>query len=318
MISLVTPSFIKIKYNPNESIVEHGIPSNFNKITKDSENSDDNEDNTNTFVRDNDTLNSERKKYKNSVNEKFDQFNKMRSKLQKNKTGVKYTDSDEEIINEVEMYKEQIGAEIKDSLVDKREAFLKNVAQQQKLNNQKDSEFNKVESGLIKKKEATGEKSYFNEIVGNIGTTYDPEKYGELNKLMSQKVEEKKDNKINKNIDYSTGGLQTFQNDTDPNQNEIQKFSNYDDREVDLEDEDEFISKKRNRIVIEPKSKILIQPKQYSAMRRPPNRNDYDYNEDPYDYDSTNIPGDNKFSEYHDLSLKKTVNDSKRKNLYEY
>ena len=83
-------------------------------------------------------------------------------------------------------------------------------------------------------------------------------------------------------------------------------------------DDDNFIQKKRNRIVIEPTPKSKI-PKQYGVMKRPPNRNDYDYNEDPYDFDSSNIPGDrnNSYIKYEDLGTKK-YESGKSKNVYEY
>ena len=316
MISLVTPSFIKIKYKPEDNIL---IETNFGKsnssLKKKSlygvDNGEDDEEG-NTIVRDSETLNQEKLKLKNAAIEKFNEFNKMRNKLNKNKTGVKYTDSDEEIINEVELYKEQIGAEIKDDLADKRQAFLK-MAAQQKLNNEKESELGKVQSGLIMPKKEVREKSYFSEIVENLNTTYEPDKYGQLNKLMNKKMEEKKDNKIQKIIDYSQGGLQTFKK-----QEEVKvEIQNEDDEEIEFNDDDTFTNKKRNRIVIEPKSK-LVQPKQYSAMRKPPNRNEYD-NNDLYDYDAMNIPGENSNFQYHDLSTKKyNKTDSKSRNLYEY
>jgi hypothetical protein len=130
--------------------------------------------------------------------------------------------------------------------------------------------------------------------------------------LLYEKQNERKDNKIDKKIDYSHGGLQTFKRNEENINEEIAEY-NEDNDNADFDDE--FINKKRARIVIEPKKQKI-----YGAVKidnKKSSNFNFDYTNNDFDYDSTFIPGMGSLDE-DNLEVKKSIKDSVKKNIYDY
>jgi pSer/pThr/pTyr-binding forkhead associated (FHA) protein len=311
LISFVTPSFIKIKFkdDANKPLVGPTVPVN----TEKAEFVDNNEDieqahNVKSLSRDTEALKNpqqqmKKKKKEGNLIEYLQKFDKMKKKWQ-NQAFKKFTDSDEEILEEAETFKNRIDEEIADELKEKRKVVLKEI-EKLKMYQEKFGEKGKEEEeesgGLIIKKKTKEEgNSYFNEIINNIGKTeFDIGNYSSLNSLINKKQDDKNKKKIDKNIDYSVGGLQTFLDENlkqlDPQNKEVK----YMDDDVDfLEDNENFHKKKRERYIEAPTNKL---PKKvYGVTPKPVSRNQDDQDEE-YDYDAVFIPQD-KYSKGHDLS----------------
>jgi pSer/pThr/pTyr-binding forkhead associated (FHA) protein len=311
LISFVTPSFIKIKFKDdgNKPLVGPTVPVN----TEKAEFVDDNEDteqahNVKSLSRDTEALKNpqpqiKKKKKEGNLIEYLQKFDKMKKKWQ-NQAFKKFTDSDEEILEEAETFKNRIDEEIADELKEKRKVVLKEIEKlkiyQEKLSEKgRDDE---EESGglIIKKKPKEEGSSYFNEIINNIGKTeFDIGNYSNLNSIINKKQDDKNKKKIDKNIDYSVGGLQTFLDENLKQLDSQNKEVKYMDDDVDfLEENENFQKKKRERYIEAPSNKL---PKKvYGVTPKPVSRNLDDQDEE-YDYDAVFIPQD-KYSKGHDLT----------------
>jgi pSer/pThr/pTyr-binding forkhead associated (FHA) protein len=176
LLSLVTPSHIKIKYKSNEEGGGGYKPEP--AVVAPKTNVDD----------------SKKKKKVTSVADTLAQFSKFK---QKKINEQKYADSDEEIIDEIQQYRDNLAINDPDFL-QKKEEFRKALLRAQ-------NEVEEVENtgGLIK---SSTTKNYFEEIVNNIGEEYDPQKYSGIKSVIEAKNKKGRDT----GIDYSAGGLQTF------------------------------------------------------------------------------------------------------------
>jgi hypothetical protein len=175
LISLVTPSYIKIKYKSAEELEREKEQQQFKQPER------------------RDELYDTKKKNVATISDTLQQFNKFKRKLAEQN----YVDSDEQIIDEINNYKDTLTRELYDEEFTKRtEEFKKTL-----LKGKNDFDDNEVEEGgLIKP------KNYFEEIVDNIGEEFNISKYSGIKSVMEKKAEKKQDAQI----DYSIGGLQTF------------------------------------------------------------------------------------------------------------
>jgi hypothetical protein len=225
-ISHVTPSHIKIKYkSPDEMLKEHFKPVEVRK----------------------DELELKKRNI-TSIADTLQQFNKFKKKL----ADQKFVDSDEEIIDEINNYKDNLTKEIYD------EDFMQKKMEFKKAMMKNNSDFDEGQGGgLIKP------KSYFEEIVEHIGEEYNPSKYTGIHTALEQRSK-KQDIKV----DYSTGGLQTF------------------NKEV------EFIQRKRDRPENE-RQKII-----YGPSMKPEDRNVEEMADEEYD----DFDPITRFKREHDIS----------------
>ena len=293
-------------------------------------NSDDEELNALGVRRDQDDLDKERKRKNQSVS---NVFNKMNQKIQIESL-KKITDSDEEMLGEVENYKEYIGREIEGEMKQKTEEFKKIALKNNNENTEKDTIYTAKAGGLITNMNKKDEKNisddntynnnnvnnknsntYFEEIIGNIGQgEFDINKYSEINKVLTRKNEVKWDKRNqNAEVDYTKGGLQTFDKPKGKKEfglilNSTSNDNDNDDAEEAYFDEEEqeneckglegdvyaesLLSRKRDREAnanpylefAPPKNKI------YGAPQKPKSRNIQEEILDENDYEAIYLP----------------------------
>ena len=309
LISFVTPSFIKIKFKDDakKPIVGPTVP----VPSERTEYLDTNEDveykhNSTSLMRDTDALlNPEmpkkKKKLEGNLVEYLHKFDKMKKKYQ-GQVLKKFTESDEEILDEAESYKNRIDVEIADDLKEKRKVVLKEI-EKLKIHKEKMAD-NPKEAGdetgglIIKKKPKDDKNIYFDEIIQNIGNTdFNIDNYSNLNSLINKKQDDKNKNKIDKNIDYSIGGLQTFLNE---NLKETsRKDVKYMDDDMDFVDQND-VYHKRKRERYNDINENKPQKRIYGVTPKPLSRNQND-NDEEYDYDAVFLPQDH-FKKGHDIS----------------
>jgi hypothetical protein len=277
LLSLVTPSHLKIKAsNPSD---DKNLKEFYNRKEQSIKNS------SGSIVRDQGTLDKEKsqnkKKNVQSVADTIAKLTKIRKKMEDENFNKKFTDSDEEIIEEVDNFKETLTKEV---IMD--ENFRKKVEEfKRNINNQKtkkeDSDDNQ-KGGLIldnrtqiKRKQQVNVKSenLFGEIIENLNRKeFSLENYSEIRNVFNKKKEERL-GKQNLEIDYSKGGLQTFHN-----------YLN------DLESGSGLLNNKRQREL-------------YGPSKKPENRNvQEEVNQiDINDYDAIYTVGE-KMTDEHDIS----------------
>ena len=233
----------------------------------------------------------------------LNKFDKMKKKYQ-GQTFKKFTDSDEEVLEEAETYKNRIDVEIADDLKEKRKVVLKEI-EKLKIYKEKMAEKSKEDEEvgglIIKKKLDEDNNSYFDEIITNIGNDFDMNNYSHLNTIINKKQDDKNKKRIDKNIDYSVGGLQTFLNQ---NQTEVNPEIKHTEEEKDLDftDENDMFQKKKRERYIEVNSNSMVRKKVYGVTPKPVSRNQVQ-NDEEYDYDATFITQE-QFSKGYDLTSK--------------
>lgn len=352
---MATPSHIKIKFKTDEELLlekESNLQNIQNSLAQKEKQKaeknfeDEEESNALGIKRDQDALDKEQRRKKKAFSV-FDVVNKMNEKIKIEST-KKFTDSDEEILDEVKQFKESIGREIQDELKQKTEDFKKMALKINCEITEKDSLLHNKTGGLITNTNKSdlhainnsnnnviannNSKTYFEEIIGNIGQgEFDIEKYQEINKVLTRKNESKWDKrKQTTEIDYSKGGLQTFEknqkqqkkefglqlnssNNTN-NENESENEEAYfDAEEEETENElkglegdvyaESLLSRKRDREANKnpflefapPKAKV------YGARLKPQSRNVQEEDLDENDYETFYMPQD-KFKVEHDIN----------------
>lgn len=272
------------------------------------------------FKRDLDGLEKEKRKKQNSSI--LNVFNKINDKIIL-ESSKKFTDSDEEIFEGVKQFKENIDNEIKDDILQIRAEFKKNALK----NEVKNDDIKNNPGGLIKTKlkENENENNYFESIIENINQNdFDIDKYREINKILTRKNEQKWNSRGDNNeIDYTKGGLQTFEkkkefglitknkqknfdedenifdedsdNDRNNNNNRINNNNEYigNKRERELDEDNPY--EKANNINVKENFKI------YGATFKPKGRNYIQEEDDDNEYDSRFLPEDKCMVE-HDLN----------------
>lgn len=213
LLSLVIPSHLKIKATNDDKNIkdfykkDHGN----NQITH------------NTIVRDQGTLDKEKthkKKNIETVADTIAKLNKIRKKMELANFNKKFTDSDEEIIEEVDNFKELLTKEavMDENFQKKIEEFKRNI--NNKSNHLEDVEDNQKGGLILDPRTKTRVKEYikpknenlFGEIIENLNKSeFNMSNYSEIQNVLIKKSEEKASKK-NMEIDYSKGGLQTFHN----------------------------------------------------------------------------------------------------------
>ena len=284
---------------------------------------DDEESNALGIVRDQETLDKEKKKKKNSsVLDVVNKIKKINQKIQI-ESMKKFTESDEEILDEVQQYKEKIDREIEDDIKIKKEEFKKIAMKNIEY---KDENINKAVGGLIsnpeKRKEKAEDLTYFEEIINNINQeNFDIEKYTGINKLLTKKNDDKWDKRNNQEeVDYSKGGLQTFEK-----KKEFGLILNKPKTEEDYFDEEEeqnvygdysqeyLLNKKRVRNNTQENlclNGLNVQKKVYGATLKPKSRNVDEEDIDEKEVDAFFMPSE-KCNMEHDINTNpfKTDND---------
>jgi len=239
-------------------------------------------------------------------------------KVESNK---KFTDSDEEILDEVKIYQEKIGKEIEDEIKLKTEEFkkiaLKNIDKKEKS----ELGLSKSIGGLIpsttgeSKKQDFIQNTCFEEIIGNIGQAqFDIENYSEINKVLTRKNEQKWERRNQSTeVDYTKGGLQTFEkknkkeyglliNSESKSENEY-----FDEGENEINNlcgdiyQDSYLNRKRVRD--ENSNPYLELPikKIYGVSSKPKSRNIEEQVIDDNDYEAFYMPED-KYKIEHDIN----------------
>lgn len=220
LIALVTPSYIKIKCKPDDENVDRTKDNIKRQINIPQQQSE---------------LKKKKGMASNSVADTIQKMLKLKKKLTTVSSGgpKKFTDSDEEVLEEVEKIKNKIGKEI-----EMDDDFKRQVEQLKKsINTYKNNQPDKLEQeagGLILntnyKKETkfnnnTKESlSYFDEIIKNMeNSNFDIDNYSNIKSNLKQ--QEKNTKKINIEIDLTTGGLQLS------NSNDLNRKRNRDDNE---------------------------------------------------------------------------------------
>jgi len=335
---LATPSHIKIKFKSDEELLrekETNLQNIQNSLAqkekqKSHTNAEyDEESNAFGIKRDQEALDKEMRKRKKNFSV-FDAVNKMNEKIKIEST-KKFTDSEEEILDEVKLYQESIGREIEDEMKHKAEEFRKVALKSTTENTDKDAFLNNKAGGLItntnKNNSSGGNRTYFEEIIGNIGQgEFEIDKYKEINKVLTRKNEEKWDKRNQTaEIDYSKGGLQTFDkskqgkkeyglllNNSD-NKNDS-TGNDYEEAYFDEEEENELkelqgdvyaeslLSRKRNREELaNPFLEFAPKKKVFGAPQKPKSRNIQEEDVDENDYEAFHMPQD-KFKVEHDIN----------------
>lgn len=274
--------------------------------------------------RDHESLDKEKKKKKppsllNVVN-KMNQLINIENKK-------KFTDSDEEILEEVEQFKELLGKQIEDDMKLKKEEFKKIALKNLDVNtNDKNQNplANKTVGGLIlpNKNAAVAveqpvnqEKNYFEEIINNISQDdFNIEKYSEINKVLTRKNEDKwNKRKALEEVDYSTGGLQTFEKKPNkeyglilnPSRNTEEEYFETEENPENIYGEDQnYLNKKRQRMEASYNKYLDIsntKHKVYGATQKPKSRNIEQEEFDENDYEANYMPSD-KYKIEHDIS----------------
>ncbi len=313
LISLVTPSHIKIKFKVGDD-TNNNLAKIINQTKENFEDEDINEDNNENnkgFKRDIDGLEKEKRKKQNSSI--LNVFNKINDKIIL-ESSKKFTDSDEEIFEGVKQYRENIENEIKDDIQQIRAEFKKNALK----NELKNDDIKNNPGGLIKKKQESkeNENNYFESIIENINQDeFDLNKYREINKILTRKNEQKWNNRGDNNeIDYSKGGLQTFERKNKEYGLIIKNKNNNLDEDENIFDEDreyndnEYLGHKRDREELnednpyEKANNLNLKDsyKIYGATFKPKERN-YDEEDDDNEYESRFLPEDKHMVE-HDLN----------------
>jgi len=290
LLSLVTPSYLKIKAsNPSE---DKNLKESYMRKEQSIRSSD------GSIIRDQGTLDKEKthnkKKNLKSVADTIAKLTKIRKKMEVENFNKKFTDSDEEIIEEVQNFRETLGKEVvmDESFRKKLEEFKKNLNNPKSKNDDSEDIY---KGGLILDKRSDARKqdqnkfkneNLFSEIIDNLNTKdFNLENYSEIRNVLYKKKEDKA-NKKNIEIDYSKGGLQTFQN-----------YLN------DLESRTGLLNNKRER------EKGI-----YGPSKKPEDRNQEEETNqtDDNDYDAIYTVGE-KMTEEHDISS----NPFKKYNRYE-
>jgi hypothetical protein len=260
LLSLVTPSHIKIKYKGDEEIEKNitkpQVVTSESKLPQD----------------------QNKKKKSESIAETVNRLNKMSKKLSQ-ENGRKVTDSDEELMGVVENYKDMIGKEVEmdENFQRKIEEFKRSINHGSKKESKEEDK-----AGLIvnmsnnsqhdKKDNSAFRENLFEEIVNNLSNpNFDIGNYNLINKFFNTK-DKNKQSSIE--IDFSSGGLQTFKSDSD------------------------FTQRKRDR-----------EDKKYGVTPRPQERNVQEQAEenDENDYDVIYTVGENMGKE-HDLNVNRYEN----------
>jgi hypothetical protein len=260
LLSLVTPSHIKIKYKGDEEIEKNitkpQVVTSESKLPQD----------------------QNKKKKSESIAETVNRLNKMSKKLSQ-ENGRKFTDSDEELMGVVENYKDMIGKEVEmdENFQRKIEEFKRSINHGSKKESKEEDK-----AGLIvslnnnsqhdKKDNSAFRENLFEEIVNNLSNpNFDIGNYNLINKFFNTK-DKNKQSSIE--IDFSSGGLQTFKSDSD------------------------FTQRKRDR-----------EDKKYGVTPRPQERNVQEQAEenDENDYDVIYTVGENMGKE-HDLNVNRYEN----------
>lgn len=266
LLSLVTPSHIKIKYKGDEEL-EKSIPKPAAMTIDTKLLSDPN-----------------KKKKSESIADTVSRLNKLSKKLsQENER--KFTDSDEELMGVVENYKDMIGKEVEmdENFQRKIEEFKRSINHGVKKDTQEQDK-----GGLIvnwgvssqikneKKDDSIFKENLFDEIVNNLSNpNFDIANYDLINKVFNNTKDKKKQSTLE--IDFTSGGLQTFRRDSE--------FT-------------DFTHKKRER-----------EEKKYGVSQRPQDRNAQEQPEenDENDYDVIYAVGQNMGKE-HDLNVNRYQN----------
>jgi DNA repair exonuclease SbcCD ATPase subunit len=243
LISLVTPSHIKIKYKDEHEQLRQQARSIPNPDLKNDEIHDD-----------------KKRKKMTSMVDTIQQFTKLKKKV----SLQKHVDSDDEIIEEMNNYQESLGREVNDAdFMQKKEEFKKALIKaKEEFENQEEEQ----SGGLIK----SSNKNYFEEIIENIGEEFNPNKYAGI-----QTALDKKDRGQQFNIDFSVGGLQSF-----------------DGSNKAVKGDSELLQRKRDRPEYEGQ-KIV-----YGPTMRPEDRHKTEMGDEEYDdFDPTS-----RFKREHDIS----------------
>lgn len=278
LVSLVTPSHIKIKFN---NINKASIP----RIKDDN---NDNQKSSQGFSRDQETLDSfdnnlnKKKKIYSSITDSISQFSKIHKRFESEVQQRKY-DSDEEIIDNVEKYKEQISKGMEQQLAEKGKEFKDFIAKTTKSENLQNAKGGLVVNDVNNSNSILNiddsninkdQKTVFEEIIGNISNTeFDINKYQGMTEILSRKNESKR-NKIQVDINFNEGGIQTF------------------------EKNDQLTGNKRQR---DQQNDVVNSTKVYGTSVKPINRNAESEEIDYDDYDAFNMPNIKK--EEHDVSV---------------
>jgi len=281
------------------------------------------ESNSLGIKRDQETLDKEKKKKKNiSI---FDVVNKMNEKIKIEST-KKFTDSDEEILDEVKQLQEKIGKEIEDEMKTKTEEFKKIALKNSLEIKERNSDLtNKNIGGLITNNkniyQSKNDENYnqqntcFEEIISNITQgEFDINKYSEINKVLSKKNEVKWDKRNQSNdIDYSKGGLQTFEKNkkTDYglilNSNKKEEEEYFDEEENEINNlqgdiyQDSYLNRKRDRELNSNPYLDLAKKKVYGVVQKPKSRNIEEEKIDENDYEAFYMIED-KYKVEHDIN----------------
>jgi hypothetical protein len=289
LLSLVTPSYLKIKAsNPSEDFNLKEFYLRKEQAAKTSGGG---------IIRDQGTLDKEKtqnkKKNVQSVADTMAKLTKIRKKFEIENLNKKFTDSDEEIIEEVQNFREILGKEVvmDESFRKKLEEFKKNLNQKSKNDDSEDIQkggliLDNRSNVRIKDQVKNKNENLFSEIIENLNTKdFNLENYSDIKNVLYKKKEDRA-NKSNKQIDYSKGGLQTFQNYLDDVESGSGLLNNKREREKDI----------------------------YGPSKKPENRNqEEEINQiDDNDYDAIYTVGE-KMTEEHDISS----NPFKKYNRYE-
>ena len=224
-------------------------------------------------------MNLSKKKNVESIADTMAKLSKIKRRMEEAYINKKFTDSDEEIMEEVDNFKEIIARE-----VDKDESFKKKVEEFKKnmtLQKNKTDDNENHKGGLIldnrldnkrKEKVLNRSENIFGEIVQNLSNAeFNMNNYSEIRNVIHKKKDERVTQQ-NAEIDYSKGGLQTFTN-----------YLN------DQETNNDLLNLKRER-------------EMYGPTKKPQNRNMEEENEaDLNDYDAIYTVGE-KIRTEHDVS----------------
>ena len=274
LLSLVTPSHLKLTQSNNEINIKEYYKKEKLKF-----------DASNSIVRDQGTLDKEKslskKKNVESIADTMIKIGKIKRRMEDAYNSKKFTDSDEEIMEEVDNFKDIIAKE-----VEKDEGFRKKVEEFKKtliIQKNKTEEIQENQKGGLildsrienkrKEKVVPRNENIFGEIVQNLkNSEFNIDNYSDIRNVIHKKKEERTSQQ-NVEIDYSKGGLQTFNNYL-----------------KDQETNNGLLNIKREREV-------------YGATKKPQNRNmlEEDNENELNDFDAIYTVGE-KISTEHDIS----------------
>lgn len=165
------------------------------------------------------------------------------------------------------------------------------------------------------KKQDLTQKTYFEEIIGNIGQAqFDIDKYSEINKVLTRKNEEKWERRNQTaEVDYTKGGLQTFEKKSKKefglltNSERKSEDEYFDEGENEIQNlggdiyEDSYLNRKRGREENTNPYLELPVKKTYGASSKPKSRNIEEQGIDDNDYEAFYMPED-KYKIEHDIN----------------